>query len=134
MYLGDLGMDDLVVVILTILIAAAGAIGQMKKKKQMPVEPGEQKTPEDIWELFKQETFQQKPFRTPVLAEVEEEESEPSVNVQGYLFEAKNEGGLLEKNEMKVQAPVTKNTIKNKERFPLQKAVIYSEILNRKYF
>jgi hypothetical protein len=126
-------MDDLVVVILTLLIAGAGAIGQMKKKKQVPVEPGEYKTPEDIWELFKGEVYPQKPYKEPVVTKFEKENSEPAVNEQGYKFEAKNEGGLLVKKEMKVQPTVTKNAIKSKPKFPLRKAVIYSEILNRKY-
>lgn len=126
-------MDDLVVVILTLLIAGAGAIGQMKKKKQIPAETGEPKTPEDIWELIKAEAFPQKHYSEPAFKEIEKEESVPYVNEQGYKFEAKNEGGLLVKNDMKAQSPVAKNTAKEKIKFPLRKAVIYSEILNRKY-
>lgn len=126
-------MDDLVVVILTLLIAGAGAIGQMKKKKQMPVESGEPKTPEDIWELIKAEAFPQKQYKEPVFTKIVKEEPQLSVNEQGYKFEAKNEGGMLLKKEIKVQPPVTKNTIKSKPNFSLRKAVIYSEILNRKY-
>lgn len=126
-------MDDLVVVILTLLIAGAGAIGQMKKKKQIPVETGDPKTPEDIWELIKAEAFPQKQYKTPVFDKVVKEETEPSVNEQGYKFEAKNEGGMLVEKEIKIQSPATKNTINSKPKFPLRKAVIYSEILNRKY-
>lgn len=126
-------MDDLIVVILTLLIAGAGAIGQMKKKKQMPVEAGEPNTPEDIWELIKAEAFPQRQYKAPVFTEIEKEESVPYVNEQGYKFEAKNEGGLMVKSELKVQPPLLINTTKNKVKFPLRKAVIYSEILNRKY-
>lgn len=126
-------MDDLIVVILTLLIAGAGAIGQMKKKKQLPVESEEPKTPENIWELLRGETFSQKPYNAPVFDEIEKEESEPYINEQEYKFEAKNEGGLLVNTEMKVHSPDVKITTKNKIKFPLRKAIIYSEILNRKY-
>lgn len=126
-------MDDLIVVILTLLIAGAGAIGQMKKKKQLPVETEEPKTPENIWELLRGETFTQKPYNAPVFDEIEKEESDPYINEQGYKFEAKNEGGLLVNTETKVQSPDVKITTKNKAKFPLRKAIIYSEILNRKY-
>lgn len=126
-------MDDLVVVIVTLLIAGAGAIGQLKKKKQLPVETEEPKTPEDIWAILRGETFTQKPYSAPVFDEIEKEESDPYINEQGYKFEAKNEGGLLVNTEIKVHSPDVKITTKNKSKFPLRKAIIYSEILNRKY-
>jgi hypothetical protein len=126
-------MDDLVVVIITLLIAGAGAIGQLKKKKEIPVAPEVQKNPENIWELFKQEVFAPELKNEPEDLHFESEESEPYINEQGYSFEAQNEGGLLVKSEMNVESPEIKNKTKNKVKFPLRKAVIYSEILNRKY-
>ena len=126
-------MDDLVVVILTLLIAGAGAIGQMKKKKQIPVGTEEPTTPDEIWAMLKGEAAPQKQHKAPVFTKIVKDEPVPSVNEQGYIFEAKNEGGLLVKKEMKVHPPVAKNAIKSKPKFPLRKAVIYSEILNRKY-
>jgi hypothetical protein len=50
-------MDDLIVIILTLLIAGAGVIGQIKKKKQIPVAAEEPKNPENIWDLFREETL-----------------------------------------------------------------------------
>jgi len=126
-------MDDLIVVIITLLIAGAGAIGQLKKRKQMPVETEQHKVPEDIWDFIREEVYPQKPEKESVFVELEKEESKPYINELGYEFEAKNEGGMLVKNDMKVQSPLIKNTTKNKIKFPLRKAVIYSEILNRKY-
>jgi hypothetical protein len=126
-------MDDLVVIILTLLIAGAGAIGQIKKKKQIPVSPGEQKNPNDIWDLFRQEPFNPVIKTEPEYINVEEEESEPYENEQGYQFEAINEGGVLINNDLNAN-PKPGEVIPNKnERFSLRKAVIYSEILNRKY-
>ena len=122
-------MDDLIVVILTLLVAGAGAIGQLKKRKEVPVAPGVQKTPEDIWDLFKQEAFAPELKTEPEYFNIDSEESGPSANEQGYNFEANSEGGTL----LNIQPAVNETTTKKKEKFPLRKAVIYSEILNRKY-
>jgi len=126
-------MDDLIVVILTLLIAGAGAIGQLKKKKEMTVAPEVQKNPENIWDLFKQEVFAPELNKEQEYFDTDSEESEPYVNEQGYKFEAINEGGLLDNSDIKVQSPAITPTTKTKVKFPLRKAVIYSEILNRKY-
>ena len=127
-------MDDLVVIILTLLIAGAGAIGQMKKKKQTtPIPAGQAKQPENIWGLFKEEAFPQIPQPDPEFYLDEEPESIPYENEQNYKFEAKNEGGIIINNEIKPE-PIINDVIKDKkEVFSLRKAVIYSEILNRKY-
>jgi len=127
-------MDDLVVIILTLLIAGAGIIGQLKKKKQATsTVPSENQTPEDIWSLFRQETFFPNLNAEPENLNIDQEESESFENEQNYEFEAKNEGGILINKELKAK-PVAKDIItKKKERFPLRKAVIYSEILNSKY-
>ena len=126
-------MDDLIVIILTLLIAGAGAIGQIKKKKQIPVAGEEQKTPENIWDLFREETLLPEPKTEPEYFEMEQQESEPYENEQGYNFAANDEGGTLIKKGIEIQ-PVAKEIVqKRREKFPLRKAVIYSEILNRKY-
>jgi hypothetical protein len=122
-------MDDLVVVIITLLIAGAGAIGQIKKKREIPVVPGVQKNPENIWDLFKQEAFAPVINKEPEYFVEDREESKPSENEQGYKFEANSEGGTL----INIQPAVNNTVTKKKEKFPLRKAVIYSEILNRKY-
>jgi hypothetical protein len=126
-------MDDLIVVILTLLIAGAGAIGQLKKKKEIPVTPEVQNNPENIWDLFNQEVFAPGIKKEPEYFDTDNEESEPYVNEQGYKFEAINEGGLLDNSDIKVQSPAITPTTKTKVKFSLRKAVIYSEILNRKY-
>lgn len=127
-------MDDLIVIILTLIIAGAGAIGQMKKRKQATSVPGKQKNPENIWDLFKEEVFPQTPqTEQEYYMDEEEPESIPYENEQGYKFEAKNEGGAIINNEVKTK-PAIKDSIKEKnDGFSLRKAVIYSEILNRKY-
>lgn len=126
-------MDDLVVIILTLIIAGAGVIGQIKKKKQISETGEEQKKPEDIWDLFKEEVFPAYPNAEQENLNIEQEEFEPFENEQGYKFEAKNEGGLLVNNELKATHPVKEVLTKKEDGFSLKKAVIYSEILNRKY-
>jgi hypothetical protein len=126
-------MDDLVVIILTLLIAGAGVIGQLKKKKHIPVDPEAQKNPENFWDLFKQETFPSVPRDEPEYEELELEKPVPYVNEQNYKFNAKNEGGALISNKIKKETPAQEIIKKKEERFSLRKAVIYSEILNRKY-
>ena len=136
-------MDDLIAVILTLIIAGAGALGQIKKKKQMPVATEEPKNPENIWELFREENLipelKTEPDYTEivedesVLYKYEQPESIPYDNEQDYKFEANNEGGTIINQELVSNPVTTKEISKKKEKFPLRKAVIYSEILNRKY-
>lgn len=136
-------MDDLIVIILTLVIAGAGVLGQLKKKKQMSVDTEEPKNPENIWDLFREETLLPELKSEPDYIEIEQTESEhykyeqpesiPYVNEQGYKFNANNEGGKLIKRELKSKPVTIKEISKKKEKFPLRKAVIYSEILNRKY-
>jgi hypothetical protein len=136
-------MDDLIVIILTLIIAGAGAIGQLKKKKQLPVDTEEPKNPENIWDLFREETLLPELKTESDYNEIEQSdyehykyeqpESIPYVNEQGYKFKAYNEGGTLIKREVKGKPVTIKEISKKKEKFPLRKAVIYSEILNRKY-
>lgn len=126
-------MDDLIVVILTLIIAGAGAIGQIKKKKQMPVNEIEPNNPENIWDLFRKETLLPILKTEPEYFEEGHEESEPFENEQGYNFASKEEGGRLINNVTKNQPLGKVSELKDKEKFSLRKAVIYSEILNRKY-
>jgi hypothetical protein len=126
-------MDDLIVIILTLLIAGAGAIGNLKKKKQIPVADGEPKAPENIWDLLREETLLPEQKTEPEYFEMEQQESEPYENEQGYNFAANDEGGTLINKKIEIQPVVKKTTQKNREKFPLRKAVVYSEILNRKY-
>ncbi len=126
-------MDDLIVVIITLLIAGAGVIGQLKKKKEIPVTPEVQKNPENIWELIKQEVFAPELKNEPEYLDIDSEESEPFINEQGYNFESTNEGGTFLSTQLNTQTVVNETATKKKVKFPLRKAVIYSEILNRKY-
>jgi len=135
-------MDDLIVIILTLIVAAAGALGQFKKKKQVtPVEGDESKTPESLWDLLQGEPDSQQPVEVKEFEkEKYDEYKEPVVQTENkevkeskYKFVAKNEG----QSSAMVRKPMASNKKKLKsgiyKDFSLRKAVIYSEILNRKY-
>ena len=121
-------MDDLIVIILTLAVAGFGILGQLKKKKQEASGATPPKQPENFWDLIKNET--NFPVQEEEVEYFEEENPEPIVSPKvGYqkintIREKKS--GI--KNEVS-----QKPRLKVKEEFSLRKAVIYSEILNRKY-
>lgn len=128
-------MDDLVAIILTLVFVAIGAFGQMKKKKTLAVEPeSNNDARDDIWGLFEKatgfENYMDDPYgHTEIVAK----KPTPAVNEQNYSFKATDEGGsIIEKESQTEKRVVRKNAIR--ENFSLKQAVIYNEILNRKYF
>lgn len=129
-------MDDLIVVILTLVIAGAGVLGQLKQKKQVhDGAAGNLNTPEDIWNLFKDDPeishFVEDPYGTK---EVFVNEPGPAVNEQNYTFNQKNEGGKIIETTLAKPAVIPKKKPVFKNNFSLRDAVIYNEILNHKYF
>jgi len=137
-------MDDLIVVILTLIVAAAGALGQLRKKKRPPApveDEGELSQPESIWDLFQEETVQQQPVEKQDTNEYDHEKyKEPAVEkVRGktekskYQFAARNEGASSVERKLPMKKATSKMKSSIRKDFSLRKAVIYSEILNRKY-
>jgi len=129
-------MDDLLVVIITLIIAGAGALGQLKKKKQLSDgATGNLNTPEDIWNLFKDDPemshLSEDPYGTQ---EVYVKEPGPAVNEQNYTFSPKNEGGKAIQTAVAKPSVIPKKKSVFKNNFSLRDAVIYNEILNHKYF
>lgn len=128
-------MDDLLIIILTLVFAGIGTFGQMKKKKKFVPEPeSNNNKQDDIWGLFEKvtgfENYRQDPYGN---TEVVAKEPGPAVNEQNYSFKATDEGGsVIEKESQIKKSIVRKNVIR--ENFSLKQAVIYNEILNRKYF
>ena len=140
-------MDDLIVIILTLVFAAAGIFGQMKKKQaanKAGNQPEPQTEPEtedsgNFWDFLDadpeymeqapaQEPRQQKPPAQPV-AEKPVEKKKPA-----YKFSAENEGNSIYKHDLTSDGNVEKTKKSSpRDRFSLKKAVIYKEILNRKY-
>lgn len=135
-------MDDLLVIILTLIFAAAGIFGQSKKKKaqqaKQPVPQPQAEEHDSFWDFLEGES--PRPRESNIEAQPEQayrqpqqntadEKTEPVQNVQPAPKKSSiYSTDLTENKEAKNQR---KSKLKN--RFSLRKAVIYSEILNRKY-
>ena len=124
-------MDDIVVLILTLLIVVLGAIGQIKKKKPVQPNANQNNNSDSFWDLLqgKPEMAPEPEFiprEEPVPTEITPEESE-------YKFVPSNEGGTNIKMEFVENLKEEKKEKVLDENFSLRKAIIYSEIINRKY-
>jgi hypothetical protein len=123
-------MDDVIVIILTLIFIVASFFGQ--KKKKPPVPQTEQKAEnENFWEMLNEEWKEaQQPVVSPQQKPVEQQE-QTDADSQPYTFDAENEGAEM----VSIKPKKEKTTIQKvkKKKFPLRDAVIYSEILNRKY-
>ncbi|MFW5822486.1 MAG: hypothetical protein ACOCU7_03775 [Tangfeifania sp.] len=140
-------MDDLIVIILTLVFAAAGIFGQMKKKQAAgqaenqpePPADSEPEGPGNFWDFLdaEPEYMQQAPVAgTPQQEQqVQAAEKKPvAVKKPVPKIIAENEDSSIYSNDLTSDGKVEKTKKDfSKERFPLRKAVIYSEILNRKY-
>jgi len=133
----NLKMDDIIVLILTLIFIIAGVFGQMKKRQtEANAEPEADSSAErpgngNFWDHLQDDWEEPDPeIAVPVL------QKQPAIrNIeQNYLFKAEDEGKRTFTRDIKISEPlqVDKRTSKRKK-FPLKKAVIYSEILYRKY-
>jgi hypothetical protein len=121
-------MNDLIVIILTLLVAVAGVFGQIKKKKDETTTPASPENGENFWDILENEPeFQAE----NTFAEQEEiRESNPPIFTIPKTVE-KNQPSIQHEKNTAVELPI-KEAIK-KEKISLRKAVIYSEILHNKY-
>lgn len=126
-------MDDIVVLILTLLIFVLGAIGQIKKKRSAQTNTGQNNKPGSFWDLLEGEPeFVEQPEEfNPV---VEPQQSEIIKKETEYKFTPSNEGKTNIYDEIVEDLKEEKKKEKIlDENFSLRKAIIYSEIINRKY-
>lgn len=128
-------MDDIVVIILTLLVVLVGILNKKKKKNQLQAPVAEQANePSDFWDMIMDEKKVNRDTITdldepePEHAEVEKPEIEPS-----YQFSGENEGVPQVEEKMEAIPKNRKRVLIEGEEFSLRKAVIYSEIMNRKY-
>lgn len=127
-------MDDLIVIIMTLIIAGFGVLGQIKKKKESQQSEPPQNEPDDIWGLFQPQREKQVQETGAFTGFIEEPESSiESFNTPYYRFDPQQEGASLLKDRVSPTQPESKKTKMDKVGFSLKKAVIFSEILNRKY-
>ena len=126
-------MDDLIVIILTLAVAGIGILGQIKKKKQSAAGTNQPKQPETFWDLIKSET------NFPVQEEeneyYEEENPEPVISTETPYQQVNTTNKKSTVRKAVFETKSTRKKIKSKtmEGFSLRKAVVYSEIINRKY-
>ncbi len=125
-------MDDIIVIILMLIFIAASFLGQKKKQKPAPA-PEQKAEPEDFWDMLKR---QNEEAYMPENAQQQQKvtgltESDFQHKSKSYDFHPDKEGArtIIAKPKKK-HKPAIKS---EKEKFSLKKAVIYSEILNRKY-
>ena len=126
-------MDDLIVIILTLVVAGFGIFGQFKKKRQEAAGTTPTKQPENFWDLIKNEP--DFPTQEEEIEYFEDEIPEPIISPEtGYqkLSAIRKKKSVIE-NEVTPESVRIKTRFKVKEDFSLREAVIYSEILNRKY-
>jgi len=126
-------MDDLIVVILTLAVAGIGILGQYKKKKQKATGASQPKQPESFWDLIQGET--EFPVQKENSDYYEEENIEPVVSpiISDQRINIAHKKPSVKKNKFERKSIRNKVKSKTMEGFSLRKAVIYSEILNRKY-
>ncbi len=129
-------MEDYFVIILTLIIAVVGALNSRKKKtaNKAPTAGGSNPS-SDLWNLImnqeeQAEEEQGRAYVEPV--QVMTEFESPEVK-QEYTFSPASEGKTDIPKAMEVKAKEKKKVLVDGEEFSLRKAVIYHEILNRKY-
>lgn len=129
-------MEDYLVIILTLVVAVIGIIrGKNKKNTPTVAESEEPKQSTDFWDLIMND--QEEVIAEPVSDFVETEPDVAEVkrtNVKPkHTFSAANEGQSDIKDEIIEKVRTNKKVMIDGEKFSLRKAVIYSEIMNRKY-
>lgn len=128
-------MDDIVVIILTLVVALFGILNKKKKKTtSAPSSPGTPNQSPNFWDMImdggkaQEENVPEYEELEPIVEKAEEPRIKPK-----YQFSTVKEGRSdIEKKTEKVVKPKRKVMIEG-EAFSLKKAVIYNEILNRKY-
>lgn len=128
-------MDDIIVLILTLIFIVAGIFGQMKKRQAAnQPQPESQPKEDDFWELLK-EGWDETGKQVEKTQTAGENFKKVPVQQKEYQFKAENEGErLIKESSVKSMRNFDRRKETKKNKFPLKEAVIYSEILNRKYF
>jgi len=126
-------MDDLVVIILTLIVVGVGAFGQLKKKKQAAANPMPPEQSENFWDLIEGKSESPIQGKSPDFIDIEK--PKPKMETEVSLSQLKTKHGKKTRGRKDYSVKNTKVKIRQKtmEGFSLRKAVVYSEILNRKY-
>lgn len=128
-------MDDIVLIILTLVVAVIGILNKQRKKNaaQQPAPQGN-KQASGFWDLIMDNDDNQEDEVVDSLEpEVIVDDFEKARNRAQYSFVPSSEGSSMSNPEAKVIHKKSKKVVVVGEAFSLRKAVIYNEILNRKY-
>ena len=125
-------MDDLLIIILTLVIGAIGAIGNARKKKMASNNPGSVKqSPGGFWnmdEIFMPDEGGRINYQTDSYPASDEIIIDEPLDNHGNI---EGQSVVVKKTEPPITNPESETSWKNQ--ISWKKAVIYSEILNRKY-
>ena len=127
-------MDDLIVIIITLAVAGIGILGQLKKKKkQAAAGTNQPKQPDSFWDLIKGEA--EFPVQEEEIEFNKEAEIEPNISSESLSQKLNSKPKKTYGKDAYAIKKSTGKKVRSKtlEGFSLRKAVIYSEILNRKY-
>lgn len=125
-------MDDIIVIILTLIFIVASIFGQKKKRPPVPEATAEPQPADDnFWDMLEKQWDEiQQPVPAPAQKTTEQQATERS-EPQHYTFHPESEGDRIV--AQKPEKPKKTFLKTKKKKFPLREAVIYSEVLNRKY-
>ena len=128
-------MDDIVVIILTLIVAVFGILNKTRKKNAASGEsPSGAGSTQDFWEMLMDdnEDVPRQPQPPEVRHEIVEEEPVKEAR-PAYQFSTETKKTAPLKRKMQRAKKSKKQSLILGEKFSLKKAVIYSEIVNRKY-
>jgi hypothetical protein len=128
-------MDDIIVIILTLVVAVVGVLNQNKKKKAAQQASGGKTQSPDIWDMLvsEQEIEEEKEQRY-LQNELSVEDNEVSLAKTGNAFVSVREASFFAPKDVKKVVKEKKRLRVDGGKFSLKKAIVYNEILNRKYF
>lgn len=123
-------MDDVIVIILTLIFIVASIFGQRKKRQPLP-EAEQQPTGDNFWDMLDEEWNEMKTANKPQPQKPVQKQETNISGASSYAFRPEDEGSKFAAPTPEKQATTVPKA--GKKKFPLREAVIYSEILNRKY-
>jgi hypothetical protein len=124
-------MKDYIIILLVIAVYIVQIIRKNKRTVVLQPQKEEPTVPADFFEML--ESMEIQPVISQPAENIKNIRAEMPAENPFYEFTANEEGGSILKDiKSNLNAEKTGKTMIGK-RFPLRKAVIYNEILNRKY-
>lgn len=128
-------MDDIVVIILTLIVAVFGFLNKSRKKNSTPEGSSSSSgKAQDFWDML-MDNNEESPYEQQtqvVFDEIEEKEPVQEARPKYEFSTEKKKSEPLQRRKKPVKKSKARAMVMG-EKFSLKKAVIYSEIINRKY-